>query len=383
MKGHIRKRGARSWAIKLDVGRDPITGKRRTKWHTVHGTKRDAERECNRLLHELETGGYVEPTRLTVAEFLSRWLDDVRPNLRPKTFERYDQIVRHHLIPALGHHPLLKLQPLHVSAAWSKGLAQGRRDGTGGLSAQTVKHHHRILSQALKRAVRWRLVARNPAEDVDPPRPQRKEIAILSREETATLLKAINHTRLYIPVLLAVTTGMRRGEVLGLRWRDVDLEDGALSVAQVLEQTSDGLSFQPPKTARSRRLITLPALTVNALRSHKARQAQERLKLGLGRDDDGLVVCRSDGQPVQPRSLTHEFTRQVKRAGGRRVRFHDLRHTHISHLLQNGVHPKVASERAGHASVSITLDVYSHVMPGMQEEAASRIDEFLGTVLEH
>ncbi len=382
MKGHIRKRGKESWAIKIDIGRDPETGKRRTKWHTVRGGKRDAQRELNRLLAALDANEYVEPSRTTVAEFLQQWLDTVKPSVRPKTFERYADIVHHHLVPALGTHVLSKLQPVHISTAWSKALESGRRDGKGGLSAQSVKHHHRILSQALKQAVRWQMIARNPAKDVEPPRPVRKEMRILTPKETGVLLDAIGGTKLYMPVLLAVTTGMRRGEILGLRWRDVDLDGASISVTQTLEQTAKGVQFQPPKTARSRRTISLPAVAVDALRRHRREQAELRLAQGMGRDDEGLVICRYDGAPVQPRSLTREFARRIAGIDVPTVRFHDLRHTHISHLLLEGVHPKVASERAGHASVSITLDTYSHVLPGMQEEAANRIDAILRPMVE-
>ena len=382
MKGHIRQRGKRSWAIKLDIGRDPATGKRRTKWHTVRGTKRDAQRELNRLLYHLDESTYVEPTRLGIAELLDRWLANVCHSVRPKTFERYEEIVTHHLKPALGHHRISKLQPIHISEVWAKALLEGRRDNSGGLSAQTVKHHHRVLSQALKWAVRMQLLSRNPAEDVDPPRVERKEMTILSPDETRKLLESISHTRLYIIVLLAVTTGMRRGEILGLRWRNVDLSVGRLSVVQVLEQTKDGVNFQAPKTPRSRRLIALPPMTVEALQAHKLQQSEALLRLGIRQDGGGLVVCRGDGEPIRPPSVSNEFGRLVKRIDVPRVRFHDLRHTHLSHLLSEGVHPKVASERAGHSSVSITLDVYSHVMPGMQEDAASKIDALLRTPLE-
>ena len=312
-----------------------------------------------------------------MGEFLEDWLAAVKRNLRPKTFDRYREIVAHHLVPALGNHVLSQLKAVHIDAAWNAALASGRRNGKGGLSAQTVKHHHRVLSQALKRAVRRRLLVRNPAADVDPPRPQRHEMAILSPDETKRFLKDIEHTRLHTPVLLAVTTGMRRGEFMGLRWRDTDLVANTLSVTQVLEQTNEGFRFQPPKTARSRRQIDLPLLTVEALHRHKERQAEDHLRLGLGRPEHDLVVCRANGKPMQPRSLTHEFTRLVKRADVPRVRFHDLRHAHISHLMLNGESPKLAAERAGHASVSITLDVYSHLLPGMHQDAARRIDELL------
>ena len=191
MKGHIRPRGKNTWAIKYEIGRDPGTGKRRSKWVTVHGSKRDAQIELRRILHEIDANQHVEPSKLTVGVYLERWLADyAEHHVSAKTFERYAEIARKHLIPALGAYQLAKLSPLHIQGYYSEALAHGRRDGQGGLSAQTVKHHHRLLSQALRRAVRWRLVARNVCEDVDPPRPVRSEIRILDHAESARFLRA-------------------------------------------------------------------------------------------------------------------------------------------------------------------------------------------------
>ena len=382
-KGHIRQRGEKSWAIKIDIGANPVTGKRRSKWHTVHGTKRDAEKECRRLLTQLDNEKYIEPSKLTVAAYLTQWLNDsARHAVSPKTYERYAEIVNKHLVPSLGAHLLRKLSPLHIQACYSQALDSGRRNGKGGLSALTVKHHHRVLKAALRQAVRWQLLVTNPVDAVDAPRPVRKEMRILDQADSAKLLRSIAHTQVYIPVLLAVTTGMRRGEILALRWRDVDLDAGRLQVVRTLEQTRTTLNFKEPKTDRSRRTITLPSYAIEELREHWKQQAELRLTLGLGKDPESLVVCRLDGQPLQPRSLTHEFSRMIARVGVRRIRFHDLRHTHLSHLLAAGVNPKVASERAGHASVAITLDVYSHVLPGLQEDVAKQVDVALRKALD-
>ncbi len=384
----VWQRGPTTFDIIVPLGRDPVTGKKKDKWQTFNGTLREAKTERGRLISEHKGGTYVEPSRLTVAEYLESWLvDQARQAVSVKTFERYAEIVRKHLIPALGTHRLTKLAPVHIKAYHGAALASGRlHPGKGenaarGLSAQTVKHHHRVLSQALRAAVLLQLLTRNACEAVKPPRPVQREMKVLDQEATARLLRKVEHLAIYIPVLLAVTTGMRRGEILALRWRDVDLDAGALSVRQTLEQTRTSLAFKLPKTPRSRRTITLPTLTVEALRRHKVRQAEDWLSMGLGRDGLGLVCGLRDGSPRSPRELTKEFSRVMKRLGFA-LRFHDLRHTHISHLLVEGVHPKVASERAGHASVGITLDLYSHVLPGLQEDAANRIDAALRTHLE-
>lgn len=375
MRGHIRSRGqdGRSWSIIIDLGKD-AEGKRKQKWHTFHGTKREAERERTRLLNELNTGTYVEPTKLTVRQYLDRWLKEyAKSNVSAKTYQTYAEFVRLHLAPALGHHQLAKLAPLHIQEYYTRALESGRKDGKGGLSAQSVLHHHRVLHEALHQAVKWQLLARNPADAVEPPRPASTEMAALDVSETARLLEAAAGTWLHLPILLAVTTGMRRGELLGLRWQDVDLKAGKLTVQQAVEETRAGVTFKQPKTQRSRRPIDLPPLLVEALIRHKGEQAQERLLMGAAYQDQGLVIAQPDGQVRRPDNLSHAFLK-LTRAHGIKLRFHDLRHSHASHLLAAGVHLKVVSERLGHSSTRLTLDTYSHLLPGMGEDAALKVD---------
>ncbi len=267
MKGHIRSRGKNSWAVVLDLGKS-VGGKRRQKWHVVHGTKKDALREQARLMNSINTGDYVEPTKTTVGDFLRRWLSDyAKVNVAGKTFERYQDIVRNHLEPTIGSLSHSKLQPLHIQTCYSDALQKGRKDGAGGLSHATVLQHHRILRQPLQHAVKWQLLGRNPADAVDPPRKMQGEMRALDEDETASLLHAAQKTRLYLPVLLAVTTGLRRGELLALRWSDVDLKVGSINMTQSIEQTRQGISFKPPKTSKGRRLVTVPALATEALAS--------------------------------------------------------------------------------------------------------------------
>ena len=377
MKGSIRSQGKASWELRVYLGRGP-DGRKLYKSHTIEGTKRQAQNELNDLLSKLQRGEYVAPSRMTVAEYLERWLTDYgRVKVAAKTLERYSEIIRAHLAPALGHHALPKLQPLHIQAYYSHALERGRRDGRGGLAAQTVLHHHRVLREALQQAVRWQLLSRNVADAVEPPRPQRRETEVFDQAEVDRLLEAARGTRLGLPVLLAVTTGLRRGELLGLRWQDVDLEGGKLAVRQSIEQTKAGLAFKQPKTQKGRRVVTLPPMTVDGLRRHKAEQAKERLQLGPAYTDHGLVLARPDGRPQNPEEMTRAFKRFVQRAGVRVLSLHKLRHTHATLLLGANVHPKVVSERLGHATVGITLDTYSHVLPNLQEEAARKIDALL------
>lgn len=375
MIGHIRKRGRHSWAlvVELDAGPD---GKRRQKWETVRGTKKKAEERLAEILHSLNVGTYVEPSKLTVAAYLEKWLETVKLNVRGKTFERYQEIVGRHLSQALGKILLSKLTPLHVQQYYATAIQSGRLDGKGGLSAQTVLHHHRILRESLHQAVRWQILVRNPADAVEPPTPTRQEMRALSESETAWLLEASSGTRLHLPILLAVTTGLRRGELLAHRWSDIDFENGRLAVRRSVEETREGLRLKEPKTAKGKRLISLPPLAMDSIRGHRSTQLVEKKKLGSLYRDNGLVLCAPDGEIWKPESFTalyFNFTRRI----GLKLRFHDLRHTHASQLLRAGISAKVVSERLGHSSVGITLDVYSHVLPGMQEEAADRIDAAL------
>ncbi len=377
MRGSIQKRGKGSWRLVFDLERDH-TGKRRQKVVSFKGNRKSAEAELRRLLSTHENGGFVEPGKLLVKEFLEQWLADHGTlKVSAKTAERYAEICRQHLIPALGHHKLSKLHALHIQASYTEAINSGRRDGKGGLSPRTVLQHHRVLRMALQRAVKFELIARNPADAVDAPRFEKKKMVVLDEAQVATLLNGAQGTSLYVPTLLAATTGMRRGEILALRWSALDLERGTVAVVQSLEQRIGGLHFKEPKTERGKRSITLPSVTIEALRQHKARQARQRLQLGLGRDDNGLVCARYDGEPRSPQSLTREFKGLVAKLDIPRITFHGLRHSHATQLLRAGIHPKVAQERLGHSTIATTMDLYSHVTESMQEDAAARVDAAL------
>jgi integrase len=346
---------------------------------TVKGKRKAAEQELRRLLRSLDTGEHVDPTRMTVRQWLEAWLAAVREEVSPKSHERYSEIVENFLIPALGNLPVAKLAPSHIQKAYSEWATGGRRDNkVGGLSPRTRRHMHRILRSALARAVEQQVLARNPADTFKKrlPKVERHEMMTLTAEQAARLLDAIKHTRVYRPVLIALATGMRRGEVLAVRWRNIDLERATVRVVESLEQTNGGtLRFKAPKTEKTR-AITLPAFAVEELRRLKREQAEELLALGIRQSGETLVCARADGDPHQPRSLTHEFTYLIGRVKDiPRVRFHDLRHSHATQLLLAGVHPKVAQERLGHSTISTTLDLYSHVTETMQEDAAVELDK--------
>jgi integrase len=381
MKGHIRERSPGRWAIVIDV-RDPATGKRKRRWHSFAGSKRQAEAECRRLLTELEGGAYIDPAKETIASFLDRWLAHMQGQVSPRSHERYAELCRKNIAPLLGGMSLTKLQPAHISAAYSKALTSGRRDGTGGLSPHTVRHMHRVLRQALQQALQWQLLARNPADAVKPPKVERGKMHTYDIGQTAELIEALRGSRLLIPVMLAVLCGLRRGEIAALKWSSADLDSGQLAVVESAEQTRAGVRYKPPKSGRSR-TVALPATVIGELRAHQLRQAEELLRVGVRQSDNDFVVAQPDGTPLRPHSLGQEWVRFLARTPALpRIRFHDLRHAHATQMLANGVHPKIASERLGHSKIGITLDLYSHVIPGMQEDAAARVDDALQAALQ-
>jgi integrase len=369
MRGHIRARGKGNWYAVLDL-RDPATGKRRRKWHALKAKgKREAQIECADLISRLAHGTYLEPDKTTLAEFLDRWLEHTKANVAPRTHERYAEIAKKNIAPLLGNAILAKLKPAQISEAYRKALSEGRRDGKGGLSARTVLHMHRMLKLALKQTVQWELLHRNPADAVQPPKVEKRRMTTYDMAQTAALLEYLKGQRIYVPALLAVLCGLRRGEIAALHWRNVDLENGSLAVVESVEQMNGSVRLKETKSGRVR-TVALPSTVRDELKAHRITQAERMLRLGVRLSDDDFVCALEDGRPMQPTFITHEWVRAIKGTALPRCRFHDLRHAH-------GTHIKVASERLGHSKVGITLDLYSHVLPGMQEDAAAKVDAAL------
>ena len=371
-RGNIQQRSPGTFRLRYNLGRDAVTGKRRTATTTVRGTRKDAERELTRLLRTADTGEHVDPSRMTVRQWLETWLDTIRAEISPKTHESYAEIVRCYLIPALGSNRIDRLASPQIQNAYN---AWTRQDGKP-LSPLTRRYIHVILKSSLSRAVEQQVLARNPADVFTKrlPKVERQELTTLTIEQSTYLFESIRKMHIYWPVLLAITTGMRRGEILALRWKNVDLDRGILRVIESLEQTKMGIRFKAPKTGRTR-AITLPAFVVDELRCLKRQQAEALLRLGIRQSGETLVCCREDGEPKQPGSLTGEFARLTTRIRDLpRVRFHDLRHSHATQLLADGVHPKIAQERLGHSTITTTMDLYSHVTDTMQADAAARLD---------
>lgn len=369
MRGHIKKRSKGSWTIVVDRGRDPMTGKRRQLWRTVKGTKKQAEFALAKIINQLEAGNDLDPSRVTIDEYTSDWLAANEARLAPSTSQRYERLFRIQVQPHLGSLQLAKLRPLHLQHLYKRLLDDG-------LSPQTVLHVHRALFTALRQAVRWQLIPVNPAEAVTPPKPAQRDVHAMTPAEAELVLSAVAGTWLEVPVTLALGTGLRRGEICGLRWGDVDLEASRLRVMQTVQHIGNELRFLPPKTHRSRRSIALPRFVVESLRRHALAQEEMRALAGTSWQNHVLVVCQADGSPLRPDSVTHAFSNVAKRIG-LPLTFHGLRHAHASLMLAGGVHLKVVSDRLGHSSIAITADLYSHVTPAVDDEAAAALDGLL------
>ena len=338
----------------------------------MRGTKREAAR----LLAERETqvskGEYVRPGQGTFGEWLQEWLDDdVATSVRPKTADGYAFIVRKYIAPQIGHIPLRGLQPTHIQGLYSGMLAAG-------LSANTTRHAHAVIRRALSEGVRMGRIGRNVALSIRAPRLDRREMRTFSAPEAHRFLAAAQDSPYHVVFVTLLWSGARRSEVLGLTWRNVDLLLSTISITHALHVLPNGLAtLVPPKSAKGRRQIALPPSLALALTQH--RWSMEQLRGSL--PDDAFVFTMPDGRPMLPDSVTHAFKRIARKAGLEGIRLHDLRHTHASLMLGQGVHPKVVSECLGHSSIAITLDVYSHVSPGIQKAAAEVFDKALSDAL--
>ena len=343
----------------------------RPKRKSFYGkTKAEAMTAMRTAQREQEQGLPIDVPRQTVAQFLDRWLVDVaKPSVRPKTHHSYAQMVRLHLKPTIGHHQLAKLAPQHVQAMMNDKLAAG-------LSPRTVQYLRAVLRQALGQALRWGLVPRNVATLVDPPRTAHHEMKFLSPKQARSLLDTAKGDRLEALYSVALALGLRQGEALGLRWQDVDLDAGTLSVRHALQRIDGRPQFVEPKTEQSRRTLTLPSMVAAALREHRVRQLEERLLAGARWQDHGLVFASTVGTPLDTRSVVRQFKAVLKRAGLPDMRWHDLRHTCASLLLAQRVPHRVVMEVLGHSQISLTMR-YSHVIPGLRREAADRMDRLL------
>jgi len=368
-EGSIHRRADGRWTAVVDLGWSG--GKRRRKY--VYGaTRREVQLKLQRVKDEVVRAGAPADNRITVDRYIQDWLQAVQPTVRASTYSKYESALRLHVSPTLGRQPLARLTAQQVSQLYGDLLAAG-------LSPQSVVHVHRVLHRALRQAVRWGVLARNVTDLVDPPRVPRREMRVLTPEQVQVLLAGVRVGKLDALLTLATTTGMRQGELFGLRWSDVDLGKAHLTVRRSLVRAPGGGStFAEPKTSGSTRRVQLSTLAVDALRRHWRRQQDDRRRAGAFWQDTDLVFTSRHGNPLNPQNLLQrDFYPLLARLELPKVRFHDLRHTAATMLLSAGVHPKIVSELLGHTDIGITLNLYSHVIPGLHERAAAAFDELL------
>ena len=366
-EGTIYRRSDGRWEGRADLGWQGGLRKR----PAVYGrTRAEVGERIRELQQEIERGAQLTGPRQTVAGYLEDWLLVARQRVRPTTYATYEMYVRYHVIPELGRIPLRRLGPEHVQRLL---LEKQRR----GMKPQTAFHMRAVLRTALNRALRLGLVVRNAAALADAPRVERPEVTTFSPADARRFMDAIAHDDRRALYLLALLTGMRQGELLGLRWIDVDLDGGALHIRQALQRLPGHVDFVPPKTKRSRRQVLLPPLAIDALRQHRSAQLERRLLVGSSWEDSGLVFTGETGRPLVAGAVTHTFQRLLEQRGLPRMRFHDLRHSCATLLLSEGVHPSVVMDLLGHSTIRLTLDTYSHVLPTMQAEAVARLERVL------
>ncbi len=368
-EGTISLRSDGRWQGRIDLGW--VQGKRRRK--VVYGSTRvEVAKKLTQLLRERDQGLVSSSPSQTLSTYLESWLASIEHTVRPKTFISDRMYVNRHIVPALGKVRLDRLTPQYVQALLDAKLREG-------LAPQSVIHIRGILRRALRRALRYGWVARNVAALTDPPKLERKEIRPFNRHEAWSFLRAVEGDPLEALYSLALATGLRQGELLGLRWEDVDLEQATVRVNYALQRYGGELHMVPPKTARSRRVVSVPDVAVRALQAHKSRQMQDRRRAGERWQDGGLVFSTRWGTPIEPRNATRSFKRVLANAGLPEIRFHDLRHSCATLLLTQGVSPRVVMEILGHSQISLTMNTYSHVALELQREAASRMDAALGS----
>ena len=362
-EGGVYRRADGRWCASVDLG--IVRDKRRRR--VVYGkTRREVAQKLFALRKEAERGNLREPNRLTVEHFLDRWLEDgARPSVRQTTLENYRSVIRNHIVPGLGSERLSGLSPLKIQEFYST----MQKTGVSPRMRQLV---HAVLHRALGQAVRWNVISQNPAANVVRPKVPRHEVNALSPAQSRRLLEVAKGGPYEALYVLALTTGLRQGELFGLRWKDVNLRQRSISVQRAIVEVNGRIQVSEPKSAKGRRRVELSKLALDAIRAH-------RKQLRATPHPEAWVFSDSKGGPIRKNNFTRRFWWPLReRAGLAGVRFHDLRHTAASLLLSTGVHPKVVQERLGHSSVVLTLDVYSHVLGSLQRDAADRIDEILG-----
>lgn len=375
MRGHVAKKGSNYYVV-IDLERDH-NNKRKQKWFSGYTRKKDAESDIPKIIQKLQRG-YVDPENMKMQEYLQNWLDKKKRTVSAGTYEHYESYMRKHIIPGIGNIKVSKLASHHIESFMEELDEKISEGSKKPLSQRSKKHIFRIMSSALLKGKKQG-IKEGIMEDIEAPRVERQEIEYWSSEEVECFMNALNSKNHAMPILLSLATGMRRGEVLGLRWSKVDFDNNTIAVTHQLKKDENGEWNLSPqlKTKTSYRTIKMDPDTMELLKAHKRQQEKDRMQIGPEYGDLDLVCTTTIGGMIKPTYLRTVFNRTVEKSGVKRISFHGLRHTHATLLLKDGVHPKVVQERLGHRSVEMTLDIYSHVIPGIQEIAATSIQKSL------
>jgi integrase len=357
-----------SWKVRVEIQKDCITGKRKQKCYTVYGTKKEAQIFLTEKLRELDTGLLINTKDMEFCDYLDFWIEESCANrLKITTIDSYKHNIDKYIKPNIGNIELQKLMPLHLQNFYKQCMKTG-------LSNKTVVNIHRIIHCALEKAVKWQLVIRNVADSVEPPKPIKYKAKFLDEKQTLLLLEKSKTSDIYIPIAIAIYTGMRRGEILGLTWDNVDFINDNIEITKALNDTSEGLQYLNPKTSESARNIIMPETLVRILKAHKIDQQKNKMRLGQFYNDNNAVCCYADGRLFNPKRFSHKFHDLLEANSLSIIRFHDLRHSHASLLVKLGVQPKVISERLGHSNIATTMDLYSHIYEDTHKEVANAFD---------
>jgi len=372
MAGQINKRSENTWLVRIFLGRD-AGGKRKYFNKTIHGTKKDAQKYLTAKMREKDLGVFIEPASMALNEYLDKWLlESAKPRLREATFENYSYLIKLYVHNELGSRKLSDIKPFDVQKLYNHLTEKG-------LSARTVRYVHAILTSAFSQAVKWQMLIVNPCNVVDLPRQQKKEMKAFSPEQAQHFLEAAKDDKHGLIFAFALASGMRPEEYLALQWKDISFEKNTATVQRTLIwRKGGGWYFSEPKTAKSRRTLPMPESLFVKLKSHKIRQAEQMLKLGQSYERNNFVFATDEGKPLCLRNLRkRNFAKILEQADLKGFRLYDLRHSTATLLLSEGINPKIVSERLGHASIVLTLDTYSHVLPDMQKEATSKLGKML------
>jgi integrase len=371
-RGHIRRRGRNSWEIKFDEGRDPTSGTRITRYQTFRGSRKQAQLKLAELIAAVGKGSYIEPSKVTVPEFVSERIDrwEAAGDISARTAQRYRQLLQNQIVPHLGVKVLQKLTLLDVEQ-WHASLHNA------GLAARTIGHAHRLLAKSLGDAERASMVVKNVCKLQRPPKVPETEMDIV--QDVSGLLDKLRGQRLYVVAVVALFTGMRLGEILALRDERVKLDGGVIEVREALEETkAHGIRFKGAKTKAGRRNITLPTIAVDALREHRRELLEMRMRLGLGKlRPKDLLFANLEGKPLRPSAVSSDWGELAERIGMPEIRFHSLRHSHCSMLISEGVDIVTISKRLGHARPAVTLAIYAHMFTSDDSKAAAVINAVL------